>query len=289
MTGGQKVAPSAGAIGEDKLQVYDYWNCHPCGTNLPERHEKFSRAYFEAIEELRYAREPEVTSFAQFSRFHEQKVLEVGVGVGTDFIQWVRAGAEAYGIDLTPEAIEHATRRLDVYGLRPKEIRLADCENLPYPDNVFDLVYSWGVIHHTPNTERALAEIVRVCRPGGTCKVMVYNRHSLAAFYVWVRKALLHGQPWRSFGWCINRYVESLGTKAFTKREIEKMLSRLPTTGLEIHRYLTYWDTYRGRREWLERAACLLSGIFGTDSLGWFMTIQFRKRGQESLQAITLP
>jgi ubiquinone/menaquinone biosynthesis C-methylase UbiE len=279
MVSGQTLASSVRTPREDKIQVYDYWNRNPCGTNLPERQEKFSRAYFEAIEDLRYRREPEVVSFAQFPRFHGKKILEVGVGVGTDFIQWIRAGAEAYGIDLTPEAIEHVTRRVTIYGLHPKEIRLADCENLPYPDGMFDLVYSWGVIHHTPNTERALAEIVRVCRPGGICKVMVYNRHSLAAFYMWVRKALLRGRPWQSVGECISRHVESVGTKAFTKREVEKMVGRLPINGLEIHRQLTYWDTYRGRRKWLERTAHLLSAILGTDSLGWFMTIQFRKQG----------
>lgn len=96
---------------------------------------------------------------------------------------------------------------------------------------------------------------------------------------MWVRKALLRGRPWQSLRECISRHVESVGTQAFTKREIEKMLGRLPITGLEIHRQLTYWDTYRGRRKWLERTAYLLSGILGTDSLGWFMTIQFRKQG----------
>jgi ubiquinone/menaquinone biosynthesis C-methylase UbiE len=278
----QKIPPSAGTSGDDKTKVYDYWNRNPCGTNLLQQQGKFTRAYFEAIEEQRYSREPEVMSFAQFPRFHGQKVLEVGIGVGTDFIQWIRAGAEAYGIDLTPEAIEHVTQRVRIYGLHPEEIRLADCENLPYPDGVFDLVYSWGVIHHTPNTVRALAEIVRVCRPGGLCKVMVYNRHSLAAFYMWVRKALLLGRPWRSFGWCVNHYVESFGTKAFTDREIEQMLGPMPIRGLEIHRHLTYWDTYRGRWKWLERTASLVSGIWGTDNLGWFMTIQFQKQDQEA-------
>lgn len=274
----QNLAQPAKALREDKIAVYEYWNRNPCGTNLPERQEKFSRAYFEGIEELRYTREPEVMSFAQFPRFHGQKVLEVGVGVGTDFLQWVRAGAEAYGVDLTPEAIDHVRRRLEIYGLQPKEIRLADCEHLPYPDGSFDLVYSWGVIHHTPNTERALSEIVRVCRPGGICKLMVYNRHSLAAFYVWVRNALLRGQPWQSFGWCISRYVESLGTRALTRRELENLLGRWAIEDLEIHRPLTYWDTYRGRMKWIEQVAYLLSSIFGADSLGWFMTVQFRKQ-----------
>ena len=131
------------------------------------------------------------------------KVLEVGVGAGTDFLQWVRAGAGTYGVDLTEEAIEHARRRLDVYGLTAKDIRVADAEAPPCGNDTFDVVYSWGVIHHTPDTERALAEIVRVCRPGGRLKVMIYNRHSLLAYRTWVRFALLRGRPGRSLSWVL--------------------------------------------------------------------------------------
>ncbi|HLW61645.1 MAG TPA: class I SAM-dependent methyltransferase [bacterium] len=265
---------------EAKADVYEYWNSNPCETNFRDLNppEKYSRGYFEAIEELRYTRDPGIHAFAQFPRFHGCKVLEVGVGAGTDFLQWVRAGAEAYGIDLTSEAVEHVRQRLRLYDLRAADVRVADCENLPYPDNAFDLVYSWGVIHHTPNLERALSEIVRVCRPGGMCKVMVYNRHSLAALYVWVRNALLRGRPWKSLAWCISRYVESPGTQALTMQEMKRILSRHPIKGEpEFHRYLTYWDTYHGKRPWIERTAYFLSALLGLDRLGWFMMIQFHK------------
>src|SRR6185295_5585089 len=87
-----------------KGQVRDYWNEQPCGTQFANS-EKFTRQYFDEIEDHRYRVEPEIMSFAQFTRFHGASVLEVGVGAGTDFTQWVRAGALVYGIDATDEGV----------------------------------------------------------------------------------------------------------------------------------------------------------------------------------------
>src|SRR6185295_7482859 len=99
-----------------KQQVRDYWNSQPCGTQFTDS-EKYTRAYFDEIEEHRYRTEPEIFAFAQFTRHHGQKMLEVGIGAGSDFTQWVRAGAEAHGIDATPEGVAHVQHRLSVYGL----------------------------------------------------------------------------------------------------------------------------------------------------------------------------
>jgi len=82
-----------------KQEVYSYWNKASCGTEFVKQ-EKFTKEYFEEIEKIRYSLEPEIFSFAQFTRYHEKKILEVGVGAGTDFLQWVKAGTQAHGIDL---------------------------------------------------------------------------------------------------------------------------------------------------------------------------------------------
>jgi len=105
-----------------KANVKKYWDTSPCGTEFIDQ-QKFSPAYFQAIEDFRYSIEPEIFAFAQFSRFHGKKILEVGVGAGTDFIQWVRAGAQCYGIDLTEEAIAHVKHQLNLHGLQAQEIR----------------------------------------------------------------------------------------------------------------------------------------------------------------------
>lgn len=261
-----------------KERVREYWNENPCGTDLTEGNDapRYSRAYFDAIEEERYRAEPEIFSFAQFTRHRGERVLEVGVGAGTDFIQWVRAGAAACGIDLTPEGVEHVRRRLAVYGLDAEEVRVADCEALPYPGGHFDLVYSWGVIHHTPDTGKALREIVRVVRPGGHAKIMVYHRRSLYALLLWARRALLAGRPWRSPASCI-RETESPGTKAYTREELRRMLRDQPVTDVRIETHLTR-NERRGLSPHPIRAAIgrLLARVLG-DRAGWFMTVELTR------------
>ncbi|MEW6740164.1 MAG: class I SAM-dependent methyltransferase [Nitrospirota bacterium] len=261
-----------------KEDVRSYWNARTCGTNFSDK-DKYSKEYFNEIERCRYHLEPEILSFAQFEKFKDKRVLEVGVGAGTDFLQWVRAGAKAYGIDLTPEGVNHVKRRLEVYGLTADDVRVADCESLPYEDNTFDLVYSWGVIHHTPDMPRALKEIVRVCRNGGTCKIMVYNRYSLTSLYVWIREALLKARPWKSFSWCIYNYVESIGTKAHTKKEVKRMLVNLPVEKIQIETVLTHCDTLKSSKNNLFKfCAKVLAMILGGNRVGWFMTIEFNKK-----------
>src|SRR6185369_9503746 len=96
-----------------KEQVRAYWDRQSCDTQAAAS-EKFSREYFEEIEAYRYRDQPFVHSFAQFTRYHGKKVLEVGFGAGTDFIQWLRAGARASGIDLTQQALDHLRNRIKV-------------------------------------------------------------------------------------------------------------------------------------------------------------------------------
>lgn len=261
---------------ELKQKVHDYWNEEACGTWASDK-EKYTKEYFEDIENERYQTEPEIFSFAQFTRFYGKKLLEVGVGAGTDFIQWVRAGTDAYGIDLTEEAIAHVQNRLDLYGLKAKELRVSDCEALPYPDNYFDVVYSWGVIHHTPDTQKALEEIIRVCKPGGICKVMIYHRHSILAWLFWVRHALLKGKIWKSVGWVLYNFMESCGTKAFTKREVARMLEQYYVENIKIKPVLTYYDKLSRFNILFRSVAKALAWILGGDRVGWFLTIQFTK------------
>lgn len=262
-----------------KHAVRDYWNQGSCGTNVATA-AKHSRAYFEEIETYRYSVEPEISSFAQFSRAHGRRVLEVGVGAGTDFLQWVRSGAVATGIDLTAESVENVRNRLQVYDLQA-EVLQADCEQLPFADNSFDIVYSWGVIHHTPDTWRALDEIVRVCRPGGTCKVMVYNRHSVAALHLWLRVCALAGRPHKTLSWALWNHQESLGTKAFTADEVRAELGSRDIAGAVIRSELTQYDRPRfgwsRRNRVLRRGARALAVLLGWRDPGWFMTIEFQK------------
>lgn len=277
-----------------KGEVATYWAANPCETPAyfervggappvsaaPER----SAAFFEAIEAQRYSTQRDIWGFAQFARWRGKRVLEIGVGTGTDFLQWARAGADAYGVDLTTEAIELTRSRLAVYGVDCRELRVADAENLPYPDNFFDLVYSWGVLHHTPDTVRAISEAVRVVRPGGRVKLMLYNRRSFVALKFWIKYALLRGRPLTSISGVLARHMESPGTKAYKSSEIVELLSHLPVENISI-------DAAAGPREFgppldsslkrrmLFAVRYFLTVLLGLNSADFFMKIEFSKRG----------
>ncbi len=147
-----------------KRQVYDFWNRASCGEDLYLA--GGDCAAYDAQAKARYRLEPYIREFAQFENTKGQRVLEIGVGLGADHQRFAEAGAELYGIDLTERAVEHTCSRLALFGLR-STLSTGDAERLNFPDNSFDLVYSWGVLHHSPDTPRAIAEVHRVLRRGG--------------------------------------------------------------------------------------------------------------------------
>lgn len=259
-----------------KRLVRAYWNKASCGTEHISK-KKYSSEYFEEIEQWRYIIEPEIFSFAQFSRYRGKKVLEVGIGAGTDFVQWVRSGALAYGIDLTEEAVSNTQKRLLLDNLKAEEIKVADAEHLPYEDNFFDLTYSWGVIHHSPDMEQCLREMIRVTKTGGSIKLMVYNRNSLFAFYRYLLCGLLKGTPCARWNDILFHHQESLGTKAYAAKEIRSLLMKYPVNIKLLKSTVTNHDLlyYKSRifRVFAYVAACL----FGWHNAGWFMTIELEK------------
>jgi len=259
-----------------KNKVYDFWNQTPCESQYSNQ-EKYSKEYFDEIEKKRYGPESEVIKFAEWPLFKGKKILEVGVGVGSDFIQFIRAGALAYGIDLTPNAIEHTKKRLEIYGLTAKDIRVGDAENISYEENTFDLVYSFGVIHHSPNTVKAFEEIVRVTKPGGLCKIMVYNRHSLAGLYLWIIHGLLKGHPERTLSWIIFNYLENIGTKSYTKNELKKILSELPVMNVRIVTRLNTHHKFKYFSRTIRRINRIIKNLPGGNNLGLEHYIQFTK------------
>lgn len=265
-----------------KKQVKHYWNQASCGTEFINE-KKFSPAYFHAIEEFRYTIEPEIFSFAQFTRFHGKKILEVGVGAGTDFTQWVRAGTIAHGIDLTEEAIINVKHRLALQGLAAQELIVADAEHLPYNDNSFDLVYSWGVIHHSPNMEQCLREIIRVTKPGGTIKIMVYNRRSLFAYYRYILSAIFKGKPFQRLRTVLFHHQESPGTKAYTIKEIKNLLQQYPVELNNIKAPVSQHDLLYYKNRLFKNIAYVAACILGWEKAGWFMMIELKKKNLSCL------
>ena len=159
-----------------KDRVRLFWQANPCGTKFTDV-APGTRAFYERVEEHRYAKEWHIPEAADFASSGGKKVLEIGCGLGTDGAQFARAGADYTGIDLTEAAVNLARRRFELFDLAGS-FRTADAENLDFPDASFDLVYSHGVLHHTPDTARAVRELHRVLRPDGRAVVMLYHRNS---------------------------------------------------------------------------------------------------------------
>ena len=112
-------------------------------------------------------------------------MLEVGCGMGTMAMNWAQHDARIVPVDLTQTAVRQTRKRFELHGLEGVPFQ-AQAERLPFRDNAFDFAYSWGVLHHTPNTKRALEELHRVVRPGGRVGVMLYNRRSIL-YRFWIR------------------------------------------------------------------------------------------------------
>ena len=161
---------------ELKERVRVFWQAHPCGTKFSDA-EIGTPEFFERVESHRYEKEWHIPAAADFANARGLRVLEIGCGMGTDGAQFAKAGADYTGIDLTEAAVELARKRFHVSGLKG-EFRVADAERLDFPDASFDLVYSHGVLHHTPDIEAAVREIHRVLKPGGRAVVMLYHRGS---------------------------------------------------------------------------------------------------------------
>lgn len=261
---------------ELKNNVKKYWEENACGTEFINK-EKGSCEYFQAIEDFRYDIESEIFSFAQFTRFHKKKILEVGVGAGTDFLQWARAGAFCYGVDLTHEAIVHAQNRLALEGLQAKDIQVADAEHLPHTDNFFDLAYSWGVIHHSPDTEKCLSELIRVTKPGGIIKIMIYNRRSLFALYRYLQCALFKGKPFQTFKTVLFNHQESPGTKAYTFKEARSMLKGRPVIIAHMSAPATSHDLLYYKGNFWQKCARMLASLWGWQTCGWYLMIEMKK------------
>jgi SAM-dependent methyltransferase len=159
-----------------KDRVREFWQNNPCGTKFADA-QPGSRVFYEIIEQHRYEKEWHIPEAAGFAQAKGLKVLEIGCGLGTDGAQFAKAGADYTGIDLTQAAVDLARRRFELFNL-PGTFRVADAERLDFPDNSFDLVYSHGVLHHTPDTAGAVREVHRVLRPGGRAEIMLYHRNS---------------------------------------------------------------------------------------------------------------
>jgi 2-polyprenyl-3-methyl-5-hydroxy-6-metoxy-1,4-benzoquinol methylase len=161
-------------------RVAEYWDRRPCNV----RHSTQpvgSRQYFDEVEARKYFVESHIPGFAEFEKWRGKKVLEIGCGIGTDTVNFARHGAQVTSVDLSEKSVEIARQRTGVYGVKDSvRFYLGNAEELKsfVPVEAYDLIYSFGVIHHTPHPERVLQQLRQYARPGTTVKIMVYHRRS---------------------------------------------------------------------------------------------------------------
>jgi len=165
-------------------QVRSYWNRRPC--NIRHSTKPIgSREYFDEVEARKYFVEPHIPAFADFARWKGKKVLEIGCGIGTDSINFARAGADVTIVDLSDESLDLCRQRFAVFGLNAN-FYAGNAENLTdiVPVEKYDLVYSFGVIHHTPHPERVFEQIKAYCKPETELRIMLYTRWSWKVFWI---------------------------------------------------------------------------------------------------------
>ena len=229
--------------------VARYWR----ETNIPQRwyssKKPFSVQWFNAIAEARYSLYyPYLEEAAEFRWHSKERVLEVGVGLGTDLISYAKHGSLVYGIDLGVDQIEYTKKNFKVSGQTFKQLRQGNAENLPFKNDFFDLVYSFGVLHHTPNTERALREVHRVLKKDGQAIVMLYAR----GWKHYVKRCLIHGillgKYFKLGSWqaVYNDVSEVNGnspkTGVYTKKQVRAMFSAFSYIEVERKRMGEFFD-----------------------------------------------
>ena len=242
----------------DITDVRSYWEEHPVAAAAVP-HPKGSAEYFAYYDRLRERFESIAfsASLHAYAAFAGRRVLDIGCGNGYVLSRYAAAGAEVCGIDLTQAAVRLSTRRFVLSGLRGNFL-MANAERLPFENRSFDCVCSMGVLHHTPDTARAVAEARRVLRPDGTLIVMFYHRNS---FQYRVKFPLLRAVAGKSIQQSVNE-VDGTGNPkgdVYSRAELRALLGRFER--MEIFAGVCPWYKLRaaaravppGLREWIDR------------------------------------
>jgi len=208
-------------------KVKEFWDRRPCNI-LHSSRPVGLKEYFEEVRARRYFVESHIPQFAQFERWRDKKVLEIGCGIGTDTASFAQHAAAVTAVELSGVSLEVARQWAKIYGLEDRiQFYCGNAEELVsfVPFEPYDLIYSFGVIHHSPHPERIIAQLRYYARAGTTLKIMLYHRYSFKA--LWILFTYGRGMFWR---WkdLIARYSEAQTgcpvTYTYTPAEVSDML-----------------------------------------------------------------
>ena len=266
-------------------RVREYWNARPC--NIRHSPKPIgTREYFDDVERRKYFVEPHIPEFAEFARWSERSVLEIGCGIGTDTVRFARAGANVTAVELSDESAAIARQRVAVFDLGDRvQIRVGNAEELPaiVPPQRFDLVYSFGVIHHSPNPARIVEHIRSYMDATSELRLMVYARVSYKLFWIMKEEGV----------WDMSRIDELIArnseaqtgcpvTYTYTDESVRELLAGFTVTNVRKAHIFT-WDIdayrryeYKKALEWATVSDAELAIL--ERELGWHLLVRARLR-----------
>jgi len=264
-------------------QVKDYWNSRPCNIRHSTK-PVGTREYFDEVEARKHFVEPHIPTFAEFERWNGKKVLEIGCGLGTAMINFARSGAQVTAVDLSDESLKLAKQRAEVYDLGDRiSFYHGNAEELNQwlPPATYDLVYSFGVIHHTPHPENVIDQIRSYVKPGSTIKIMVYYRYSWKV--LWIIMTYGKGQFWR-MNELVAAYSEAQAgcpvTYIYSKQEARNLLEGFEIVDMQVDHIFPYYipdyKQYKYTKEWYFRWMPQPLFRWLEKSFGWHLCITAR-------------
>lgn len=223
-----------------RKQAQLQWDTTACGEVSGE---KGTLDYFLEVERKRYATQHWMHDYFDFRGFRDRKVLEVGIGQGTDLVQFYAGGARCYGIDITRQHLELTEQNFNARGMSV-ELKESDATDIQHGDSTFDCVYSFGVLHHIPEIERCIAEAHRVLKPGGTFYLGLY--HKWSAFHLFrmlLFEGILRGGLLRRGYAGVMATIEQGAdgerikplVRTYSKRQLRRLLDRFDIRDISIH------------------------------------------------------
>lgn len=252
-------------------KIVAYWDKQPCNIRHSQQ-EIGTVEYFEEVTAKRYRVEPHILDFAGFHKWQGKRVLEIGCGIGTDAEQFVRHGAEYVGIDISKESIALCLQRFKVLDLHGRflNIDLLDDSIIKTELGEFDLVYSYGVLHHSPNIQSHIKEIHKLVKPGGEFRFMVYAKNSWK--YAMIQKGLDQFEA----------QAECPYAEAFTHDEIVNLLGsyfqieRIRQEHCFMYNVSLYKQGKYQLEPWFEAMPATMRDAI-REYLGWHLLVKARK------------
>ena len=246
-------------------EVKQFWNDRPCNVRHSSK-EVGTKEYFDEVARKKFTAEPHIKFFSQFPKWYGKKVLEIGCGLGTVGLNFAAFGADYTGVELSKESIKLTQKRFDIYD-QSGNFYCGNAEELSsfVPVETYDLVYSFGVIHHSPHPEKIISEIKNYMNENSVLKIMLYAKDS------WKNYMIDAGldQPEAQYGCPI--------ANTYTKKEVVDLLDGYEVLSIEQDHIFPYQIEPYKKGEYLKQPwfAEMPDEMFGIleKKLGWHLLI----------------